>query len=67
MVRWQSVKAAGDMTFEKVTNVVDTTAAGDSFNAGYLAAHIAGQSGREAILKGHCNRLKSNPGTRSNY
>ena len=46
-------ESTGDMTFERVTNVVDTTAAGDSFNAGYLAAHMAGQSGREAMLKGH--------------
>jgi 2-dehydro-3-deoxygluconokinase len=33
---------------------VDTTAAGDSFNAGYLAARIAGASVPEAARAGHC-------------
>jgi 2-dehydro-3-deoxygluconokinase len=32
---------------------VDTTAAGDSFNAGYLAARIAGAAPRDAALTGH--------------
>jgi len=33
--------------------VVDTTAAGDSFNAGYLAATLSEASEREALLAGH--------------
>lgn len=36
----------------KVT-VVDTTSAGDSFNAGYLAARLSGQTAFEAAKAGH--------------
>ena len=35
------------------TEVVDTTAAGDSFNAGYLAARASGHSQQDAMIKGH--------------
>jgi 2-dehydro-3-deoxygluconokinase len=32
---------------------IDTTAAGDSFNAGYLTMRLAGRAAREAALAGH--------------
>lgn len=35
-----------------VAEVVDTTAAGDSFNAGFLAAWMAGAGARDALLAG---------------
>jgi 2-dehydro-3-deoxygluconokinase len=38
---------------EPVRNVVDTTAAGDSFNGGYLAARIAGHDIERAVRCGH--------------
>ncbi len=37
----------------KLDAPVDTTAAGDSFNAGFLAARLAGASVGEAIARGH--------------
>jgi len=39
--------------FRSVAHIVDTTAAGDSFNAAFLAAHIAGKSVKEALTAGH--------------
>ncbi|MGB5447119.1 MAG: sugar kinase, partial [Psychromonas sp.] len=37
-----------------VSNVVDTTAAGDSFSAGFLAKRFCGGDAREAAFAGHC-------------
>lgn len=36
-----------------VVRPVDTTAAGDSFNAGYLAQRLAGAAPQDAVLQGH--------------
>jgi 2-dehydro-3-deoxygluconokinase len=50
------VCAGGDCTEippQRVVEPVDTTAAGDSFNAGYLAGRIRGATPREAALAGH--------------
>lgn len=44
---------AAHPSFPPAVRVVDTTAAGDSFNAGYLAAFIAGQSSADCMLAGH--------------
>ena len=37
----------------KPAKIVDTTAAGDSFNAGYLAAHALGADDETALRAGH--------------
>lgn len=37
-----------------IKNVVDTTAAGDSFSAGFLAKRFCGGNPREAAYAGHC-------------
>lgn len=39
--------------YENASIVVDTTAAGDSFNGGYLAAVLTGKTQSEALLAGH--------------
>ena len=42
-----------DVTFAAAPSVVDTTAAGDSFNGGYLGALILGALPLDAARKGH--------------
>ena len=39
--------------YPPVATVVDTTSAGDAFNAGYLAARLAGQPAEQAAQTGH--------------
>lgn len=67
--RWASATASGalkrgpqgpmsigdkiDQPYAQAASVVDTTAAGDSFNGGYLAARLTGHSQAEALQAGH--------------
>ena len=39
--------------FAPAEHVIDTTAAGDSFNGGFLAGHLQGRSHIECMLAGH--------------
>ena len=50
--------------FAPAADVVDTTAAGDSFNGGYLAALLRGEDERRCLLAGHAiaSRVVGAPG-----
>ena len=50
--------------FAPSPDVVDTTAAGDSFNGGYLAAFLRGEDERRCLLAGHeiASRVVGAPG-----
>ncbi len=50
--------SAGAQTFAAAERVIDTTAAGDSFNAGYLAAILTGGDEAAALQQGHACAIK---------
>ncbi|MEO9683587.1 MAG: sugar kinase [Tateyamaria sp.] len=47
------LKTGATYDFPQATTVVDTTAAGDSFNGGYLASSLTGASQANALRSGH--------------
>ena len=49
----RSLGEAVNQTYPHAETVLDTTAAGDSFNGGYLAALLTGASQKDALLAGH--------------
>lgn len=53
-----SIGEAVKQSYPAAPKVVDTTAAGDSFNGGYLAALLTGQSQAQALLAGHAMAAK---------
>lgn len=48
-----SIGEAAEQTYPPASNVVDTTAAGDSFNGAYLGALFTGATQAEALMAGH--------------
>jgi 2-dehydro-3-deoxygluconokinase len=52
-VLWQRDSGERHIAVPEPVTPVDTTAAGDSFNAGYLAARLAGEAPEAAALLGH--------------
>lgn len=50
--------AAPPRQFARAEKVVDTTAAGDSFNGGFLGACLAGAPLSEALARGHAQAMK---------
>jgi 2-dehydro-3-deoxygluconokinase len=57
----------GDLSTPPVTDIRDTTGAGDAFNAGYLAARLIGLDPRQAIASGQglAAEVLKHPGARA--
>jgi 2-dehydro-3-deoxygluconokinase len=62
--RCSSHGQTAEVAAQAVARVIDSTAAGDSFNAGYLAARLAGLGPEQAALRGHriAARVIAHPG-----
>ena len=52
------LKTGATFEFPQASSVVDTTAAGDSFNGGYLGASLTGASQPDALRAGHDLAMK---------
>ena len=52
-VVWTAVSGPQVVPVPRQVTAIDTTAAGDSFNAAYLAARLAGRPAAEAAMAGH--------------